>query len=67
MVPRLALSKVRRWGEENNPKTNMVETSIPINAVVFVVDDGNIKETSRDELKNNPCSFSFWISKVAIQ
>ncbi|KAL5722068.1 RNA helicase [Ranunculus cassubicifolius] len=45
--------------------TNMAETSITINDVVFVVDCGKAKETSYDALNNTPCLLSSWISKAA--
>ncbi|KAL4355993.1 hypothetical protein AHAS_Ahas09G0042200 [Arachis hypogaea] len=46
--------------------TNMAETSITINDVVFVVDCGKAKETSYDALNNTPCLLPSWISKVAV-
>ena len=45
--------------------TNMAESSITINDVVFVVDCGKAKETSYDALNNTPCLLPSWISKVA--
>lgn len=45
--------------------TNMAETSITINDVVFVVDCGKAKETSYDALNNTPCLLSSWISKAS--
>ncbi|KAH1049697.1 hypothetical protein GYH30_020286 [Glycine max] len=45
--------------------TNMAETSITINDVVFVVDIGKAKETSYDALNNTPCLLPSWISKAA--
>ncbi|KAK9668827.1 hypothetical protein RND81_13G089500 [Saponaria officinalis] len=45
--------------------TNMAETSITINDVVFVVDCGKAKETSYDALNNTPCLLPTWISKAA--
>ncbi|XP_047162066.1 DExH-box ATP-dependent RNA helicase DExH3 [Vigna umbellata] len=45
--------------------TNMAETSITINDVVFVVDSGKAKETSYDALNNTPCLLPSWISKAA--
>ncbi|KAK3007792.1 hypothetical protein RJ639_013676 [Escallonia herrerae] len=47
--------------------TNMAETSITINDVVFVVDCGKAKETSYDALNNTPCLLPTWISKAAAQ
>ncbi|KAL4588057.1 hypothetical protein LXL04_000935 [Taraxacum kok-saghyz] len=45
--------------------TNMAETSITINDVVFVVDCGKAKETSYDALNNTPCLLPAWISKAS--
>ncbi|XP_020220553.1 DExH-box ATP-dependent RNA helicase DExH3 [Cajanus cajan] len=45
--------------------TNMAETSITINDVVFVVDSGKAKETSYDALNNTPCLLPSWISKAS--
>lgn len=45
--------------------TNMAETSITINDVVFVVDCGKAKEASYDALNNTPCLLPSWISKAA--
>ncbi|XP_004301269.1 PREDICTED: ATP-dependent RNA helicase DHX36 [Fragaria vesca subsp. vesca] len=45
--------------------TNMAETSITINDVVFVIDCGKAKETSYDALNNTPCLLPSWISKAA--
>ncbi|XP_043700742.1 DExH-box ATP-dependent RNA helicase DExH3-like isoform X2 [Telopea speciosissima] len=47
--------------------TNMAETSITINDVVFVVDCGKAKETSYDALNNTPCLLPSWISKAAVR
>ena len=47
--------------------TNMAETSITINDVVFVVDCGKAKETSYDALNNTPCLLPTWISKASAQ
>ncbi|XP_024989682.1 DExH-box ATP-dependent RNA helicase DExH5, mitochondrial isoform X1 [Cynara cardunculus var. scolymus] len=43
--------------------TNMAETSITIDDVVFVIDCGKAKETSYDALNNTPCLLPSWISK----
>ncbi|KAK8965211.1 putative pre-mRNA-splicing factor ATP-dependent RNA helicase [Platanthera guangdongensis] len=45
--------------------TNMAETSITINDVIFVVDCGKAKETSYDALNNTPCLLPTWISKAS--
>ncbi|KAK4479906.1 hypothetical protein RD792_015450 [Penstemon davidsonii] len=45
--------------------TNIAETSITIDDVVFVVDCGKAKETSYDALNNTPCLLPSWISKVS--
>ncbi|XP_022775911.1 DExH-box ATP-dependent RNA helicase DExH5, mitochondrial isoform X2 [Durio zibethinus] len=47
--------------------TNIAETSITINDVVFVLDCGKAKETSYDALNNTPCLLPSWISKVSAQ
>lgn len=47
--------------------TNMAETSITINDVVFVVDCGKAKETSYDALNNTPCLLPTWISKASVR
>ncbi|XP_020205180.1 DExH-box ATP-dependent RNA helicase DExH5, mitochondrial isoform X5 [Cajanus cajan] len=47
--------------------TNIAETSITINDVVFVLDCGKVKESSYDALNNTPCLLPTWISKVSVQ
>lgn len=47
--------------------TNIAETSITINDVVYVLDCGKAKETSYDALNNTPCLLPSWISKVSAQ
>ncbi|KAM7270596.1 hypothetical protein ACFE04_029810 [Oxalis oulophora] len=47
--------------------TNIAETSITINDIVFVLDCGKAKETSYDALNNTPCLLPSWISKVSAQ
>lgn len=47
--------------------TNIAETSITINDIVFVIDCGKAKETSYDALNNAPCLLPTWISKVSAQ
>ncbi|WJX21302.1 RNA helicase [Trifolium repens] len=45
--------------------TNIAETSITIDDVVFVLDCGKAKETSYDALNNTPCLLPTWISKAS--
>ncbi|KAK4350066.1 hypothetical protein RND71_029379 [Anisodus tanguticus] len=45
--------------------TNMAETSITVNDVVFVVDCGKAKETSYDAINNTPCLLPSWTSKAS--
>ncbi|KAH7434390.1 hypothetical protein KP509_06G015600 [Ceratopteris richardii] len=45
--------------------TNLAETSITINDVIFVIDCGKAKETSYDALNNTPCLTPTWISKAS--
>ncbi|KAI5068622.1 hypothetical protein GOP47_0016967 [Adiantum capillus-veneris] len=45
--------------------TNLAETSITINDIVFVLDCGKAKETSYDALNNTPCLTPTWISKAS--
>ncbi|CAK7326664.1 unnamed protein product [Dovyalis caffra] len=47
--------------------TNIAETSITINDIVFVLDCGKAKESSYDALNNTPCLLPSWISKVSAQ
>uniref|UniRef100_A0A7N0V7U3 RNA helicase n=1 Tax=Kalanchoe fedtschenkoi TaxID=63787 RepID=A0A7N0V7U3_KALFE len=47
--------------------TNVAETSITINDVVFVIDCGKAKETSYDAVNNASCLLPSWISKAAVQ
>ncbi|XP_027913993.1 DExH-box ATP-dependent RNA helicase DExH5, mitochondrial-like [Vigna unguiculata] len=47
--------------------TNIAETSITINDIVFVIDCGKAKESSYDALNNTPCLLPTWISKVSVQ
>ncbi|KAL2652355.1 hypothetical protein R1flu_020483 [Riccia fluitans] len=47
--------------------TNMAETSITINDVVFVVDCGKAKESSYDALNNTPCLLARWISQASVR
>lgn len=45
--------------------TNIAETSITIDDVVYVIDCGKAKETSYDALNNTPCLLPSWISKAS--
>ncbi|XP_051122066.1 DExH-box ATP-dependent RNA helicase DExH5, mitochondrial-like isoform X2 [Andrographis paniculata] len=45
--------------------TNIAETSITIDDIVFVIDCGKAKETSYDALNNTPCLLPSWISKAS--
>lgn len=47
--------------------TNIAETSITINDIVFVIDCGKAKESSYDALNNTSCLLPTWISKVSVQ
>ncbi|KOM46005.1 hypothetical protein LR48_Vigan06g131100 [Vigna angularis] len=47
--------------------TNIAETSITINDIVFVIDCGKAKESSYDALNNTCCLLPTWISKVSVQ
>ncbi|KAK1386969.1 RNA helicase [Heracleum sosnowskyi] len=47
--------------------TNIAETSITIDDVVFVIDCGKAKESSYDALNNTPCLLPSWISKASAQ
>ena len=47
--------------------TNIAETSITIDDVVFVIDCGKAKESSYDALDNTPCLLPCWISKASAQ
>lgn len=45
--------------------TNIAESSITINDVVYVVDCGKAKETSYDALNKLACLLPSWISKAS--
>ncbi|KAF8393968.1 hypothetical protein HHK36_020170 [Tetracentron sinense] len=64
-IPRLIFDKPEDGVRKIVLATNMAETSITINDVVFVVDCGKAKETSYDALNNTPCLLPTWISKAA--
>lgn len=62
---RLIFDKPQNGARKIVLATNMAETSITINDVVFVVDCGKAKETSYDALNNTPCLLPTWISKAS--
>ncbi|RVX12523.1 DExH-box ATP-dependent RNA helicase DExH3 [Vitis vinifera] len=66
-MQRLIFDKPRDGVRKIVLATNIAETSITINDVVFVVDCGKAKETSYDALNNTPCLLPSWISKVSAQ
>lgn len=43
--------------------TNIAETSITIDDVVYVIDSGKIQESNYDALNKLACSKSIWIAK----
>ncbi|KAL7580066.1 hypothetical protein ACA910_005051 [Epithemia clementina (nom. ined.)] len=45
--------------------TNIAETSITVEDVVYVVDSGRVKENQRDELNNTPMLVESWVSRAA--
>ncbi|XP_076911492.1 DExH-box ATP-dependent RNA helicase DExH5, mitochondrial-like [Bidens hawaiensis] len=47
--------------------TNIAETSITIDDLVFVIDCGKAKESSYDALNNTPCLLPSWISKDSVK
>ena len=47
--------------------TNIAETSITINDVVFVIDAGKVKEKSYDALTSVTMLKSHWVSRAAAQ
>ena len=46
--------------------TNIAETSVTIDDVVFVIDSGKVKEKSYDALSSVSCLRSVWISKASV-
>ncbi|KAK3882695.1 hypothetical protein Pcinc_012942 [Petrolisthes cinctipes] len=47
--------------------TNIAETSVTINDVVYVVDSGKVKETSYDSMVGVSCLRAVWVSKASSQ
>jgi ATP-dependent RNA helicase DHX36 len=45
--------------------TNIAESSITIDYVVYVIDSGKAKETSYDALNKLACLLPSWISKAS--
>jgi HrpA-like RNA helicase len=45
--------------------TNLAETSITVEDVVYVVDTGRVKENQRDEVKETPALVETWVSRAA--
>jgi ATP-dependent RNA helicase DHX36 len=45
--------------------TNLAETSITVEDVVYVVDTGRVKENQRDEVKETPALVETWVSHAA--
>ncbi|PSR89078.1 DExH-box ATP-dependent RNA helicase [Actinidia chinensis var. chinensis] len=64
-IPKLIFDKPGDGVRKIVLATNMAETSITIDDVVFVVDCGKAKETSYDALNNTPCLLPSWISKAS--
>lgn len=64
-LQRLIFDKAKNGVRKIVLATNIAETSITIDDVVFVIDCGKAKETSYDALNNTPCLLPSWISKVS--
>lgn len=45
--------------------TDIAETSITIEDVVFVVDSGRVKENRRDEINETPTLVECWVSRAS--
>lgn len=50
---------------EPHPPSDIAETSITIEDVVFVVDTGRVKENRRDEVNETPTLVECWVSRAS--